>query len=141
MNARRLPGVRCSTLKTACSSLLCLMTMPGRIWVAGIDIKSKTLLLDLVAECLVLEGPLETGPPRRAWQTPHFSLLWKGCHFPPAATLASAPILATLAIRHPEFIFVASSSRNSNDFHARSCPHARTFGRPSATSSGCGHSP
>src|SRR5262245_28863868 len=38
MNARRLPGVRCSTLNTECKSLLCLMIMPGRIWVAGIDI-------------------------------------------------------------------------------------------------------
>src|SRR3974377_1807342 len=38
MNARRLPGVRCSTLNTECRSLLCLMTMPGRICVAGIAI-------------------------------------------------------------------------------------------------------
>src|ERR1700751_1589925 len=38
MKARRLPGVRCSTLKTECRSLLCLMIMPGRSWVAGIDI-------------------------------------------------------------------------------------------------------
>src|SRR6266480_4504158 len=36
MKARRLPGVRCSTVKTECSSLLCLMIMPGRICVAGI---------------------------------------------------------------------------------------------------------
>src|SRR5882672_5249042 len=38
MKARRLPGVRCSTLKTECRSLLCLMIMPGRSCVAGIDI-------------------------------------------------------------------------------------------------------
>src|SRR5271165_3766048 len=38
MKARRLPGVRCSTLNTECKSLLCLMIMPGRSWVAGIDI-------------------------------------------------------------------------------------------------------
>src|SRR5512147_2120577 len=36
MKARRLPGVRCSTLNTPCRSLLCLITMPGRSWVAGI---------------------------------------------------------------------------------------------------------
>src|SRR5271156_76942 len=45
MNARRFPGVRCSTLKTECSSLLCLMIMPGRICVAGIAIKEKLLHL------------------------------------------------------------------------------------------------
>src|SRR5271154_380536 len=45
MNARRFPGVRCSTLKTVCSSLLCLMIMPGRICVAGIAIKEKLLRL------------------------------------------------------------------------------------------------
>src|SRR5438105_15724340 len=44
MKARRLPGVRCSTLKTECRSLLCLMIMPGRIWVAGIDIAGLHLL-------------------------------------------------------------------------------------------------
>src|SRR5207253_6790125 len=38
MNARRFPGVRCSTLKTECRSLLCLMIMPGRSCVAGIAI-------------------------------------------------------------------------------------------------------
>ena len=47
MKARRLPGVRCSTLKTECRSLLCLMIMPGRSWVAGIDIACKTLLVRL----------------------------------------------------------------------------------------------
>src|ERR1700736_564329 len=47
MNARKLPGVRCSTLKTVCSSLLCLMIMPGRICVAGIAIKEKLLHLSL----------------------------------------------------------------------------------------------
>src|SRR5882762_2644080 len=44
INARRLPGVRCSTLNTECRSLLCLMIMPGRSWVAGIDIGAQTLL-------------------------------------------------------------------------------------------------
>src|SRR5438874_13366738 len=38
MKARRLPGVRCSTLKTECRSLLCLMIMPGRSCVAGMAI-------------------------------------------------------------------------------------------------------
>src|SRR5271157_194598 len=45
MKARRLPGVRCSTLNTECRSLLCLMIMPGRSWVAGIDIAGIHLLL------------------------------------------------------------------------------------------------
>src|SRR5262245_27027429 len=44
IKARRLPGVRCSTLNTECRSLLCLMIMPGRSWVAGIDIAAQTLL-------------------------------------------------------------------------------------------------
>src|SRR5579864_5375319 len=44
MKARRFPGVRCSTLNTECRSLLCLMIMPGRSWVAGIDIASDSLL-------------------------------------------------------------------------------------------------
>src|SRR6266436_5364890 len=44
IKARRLPGVRCSTLKTECRSLLCLMIIPGRIWVAGIDIAGNNLL-------------------------------------------------------------------------------------------------
>src|SRR5580700_4311315 len=39
MKARRLPGVLCSTLKTECRSLLCLIIMPGRSWVAGIDMR------------------------------------------------------------------------------------------------------
>jgi hypothetical protein len=39
MKARKFPGVRCSTLNTECNSLLCLMTMPGRICVAGIAIR------------------------------------------------------------------------------------------------------
>jgi hypothetical protein len=44
MKARKLPGVRCSTANTECRSLLCLMIMPGRIWVAGIDIAWRNLL-------------------------------------------------------------------------------------------------
>src|SRR5580693_9036529 len=39
MKARRLPGVRCSTLKTVCNWSLCLMIMPGRSCVAGIAIE------------------------------------------------------------------------------------------------------
>src|SRR5580658_2153612 len=46
MKARRFPGVRCSTLNTECRSLLCLMIMPGRIWVAGIDIAKEISLYD-----------------------------------------------------------------------------------------------
>src|SRR5215469_3714090 len=38
IKARRLPGVRCSTLKTECRSLLCLIIMPGRSCVAGMAI-------------------------------------------------------------------------------------------------------
>src|SRR5690242_15872760 len=44
MKARRFPGVRCSTLNTECRSLLCLMIMPGRSWVAGIAIAGNCLL-------------------------------------------------------------------------------------------------
>src|SRR5437667_3150747 len=47
INARRFPGVRCSTLKTECRSLLCLMIMPGRSCVAGMaiaELLSLTLL-------------------------------------------------------------------------------------------------
>src|ERR1700751_2686791 len=47
MNERKLPGVRCSTLKTVCSSLLCLIIIPGLICVAGIAIKEKLLHLSL----------------------------------------------------------------------------------------------
>src|ERR1700688_4848058 len=47
IKARKLPGVRCSTLKTECRSLLCLMIMPGRSWVAGMAIaKLLSLLLE-----------------------------------------------------------------------------------------------
>src|SRR5450432_4719090 len=46
MKARRLPGVRCSTEKTECRSLLCLMIMPGRSCVAGIDIGRTLSLCD-----------------------------------------------------------------------------------------------
>src|SRR5580692_4369993 len=46
IKARRFPGVRCSTLNTECRSLLCLMIMPGRIWVAGIDIAKEISLYD-----------------------------------------------------------------------------------------------
>src|ERR1700678_1533240 len=68
MNARRLPGVRCSTLKTVCSSLLCLMIMPGRICVAGIAIKEKLLhfLLNCCDRSKVDCSPFFTC--RRFWQ-------------------------------------------------------------------------
>src|SRR5512133_1251207 len=42
ISARKFPGVRCSTLNTECRSLLCLITMPGRSWVAGIAIAAKS---------------------------------------------------------------------------------------------------
>ena len=40
---RRLPGVRCSILKTENSSLLNLTTMPGRSCVAAIHMGSSSL--------------------------------------------------------------------------------------------------
>src|ERR1019366_9564907 len=46
IKARRLPGVRCSTLKTEWRSLLCRMIIPGRSWVAGIDIAGQISLDD-----------------------------------------------------------------------------------------------
>src|SRR5262244_4032591 len=48
MNARKFPGVRCSTLNTECRSLLCLMIMPGRSWVAGIAIAES---ISFIAGC------------------------------------------------------------------------------------------
>src|SRR5690348_392606 len=59
MKARRLPGVRCSTLNTKCRSLLCLMIIPGRSWVAGIDICGNALLLGFAA-CLSEASQQET---------------------------------------------------------------------------------
>src|SRR5260370_18457949 len=53
MKARRLPGVRCSTLNTECRSLLCLMIMPGRSWVAGMAM-GKSLSLHYLR---LAEGP------------------------------------------------------------------------------------
>src|SRR5579864_4218105 len=49
MKARKLPGVRCSTENTECRSLLCLIIMPGRSWVAGIDIAGKSPWM--IAQC------------------------------------------------------------------------------------------
>src|SRR3954465_80513 len=46
IKARRFPGVLCSTLNTECRSLLCLMIIPGRSWVAGIDIGRALSLYD-----------------------------------------------------------------------------------------------
>src|SRR3954471_16837475 len=74
MNARKLPGVRCSTLKTACNSLLCLITMPGRIWVAGIDIKVRNSPKGLLPEPLLGGRPSHI-PRGRVWQTLYSSLL------------------------------------------------------------------
>src|ERR1700730_6313726 len=65
MKARRLPGVRCSTLKTECRSLLCLMIMPGRSWVAGIDIAWKTLLHTLAVVKPAEGGGRPQVPPPR----------------------------------------------------------------------------
>src|SRR5207248_4194144 len=49
INARKFPGVRCSTLNTECRSLLCLMIMPGRSWVAGMAIaESSPYILELI---------------------------------------------------------------------------------------------
>src|SRR5690242_5045367 len=45
IKARKLPGVRCSTLNTECRSLLCLMIMPGRSCVAGIDMQLNFSLM------------------------------------------------------------------------------------------------
>src|SRR5690349_728905 len=59
INARKLPGVRCSTLNTEHKSLLCLMTMPGRIWVAGIAITK--LLLVWIREWLPIAGKRRAG--------------------------------------------------------------------------------
>src|SRR6266567_8334322 len=64
MKARRLPGVRCSTLKTECRSLLCLMIMPGRSWVAGIDIGEKLSLCDCGLQSRRKTGRLQDPPPR-----------------------------------------------------------------------------
>src|SRR5271166_4133661 len=61
MKARRLPGVRCSTEKTECRSLLCLMIMPGRSCVAGIDIAEK-----LSCKMAVFAEPAERACPERA---------------------------------------------------------------------------
>src|SRR5216683_8006225 len=66
INARRFPGVRCSTLKTECRSLLCLMIMPGRSWVAGIDI-AEIALLALIYDTDLLHNDLRQNdlrPPR-----------------------------------------------------------------------------
>src|SRR5437588_12897987 len=76
MKARRLPGVRCSTLKTECRSLLCLMIMPGRSWVAGMAI-AELLSLVALAKRLYLglaEGPAQ--PDRRCGLTSVFYTAW-----------------------------------------------------------------
>src|SRR5215469_8592077 len=62
---RRLPGVRCATLKTECNSLLNLITIPGRICVDVImkipDMKLNYQYSEREAESLLL-GP--TSPSR-----------------------------------------------------------------------------
>src|SRR6202047_25629 len=84
MKARRLPGVRCSTLNTECRSLLCLMIMPGRSWVAGIDIGGLHLLQSvgilaaghagLQRAHFCLAGVEVAGAFRRTWKlTLHFT--------------------------------------------------------------------
>src|ERR1039458_1923317 len=62
MKARRLPGVRCSTANTECRSLLCLMIMPGRSWVAGIDIAG----LHLLHFCQEFSAARQVRDPRQA---------------------------------------------------------------------------
>src|SRR5690349_10195148 len=64
MKARRLPGVRCSTLKTECRSLLCLMIMPGRSCVAGIDIGRKVSLYDCGMHEPAAKTQRKTGRPQ-----------------------------------------------------------------------------
>jgi hypothetical protein len=66
MKARRLPGVRCSTLNTECKSLLCLMIMPGRSWVAGIDIA----VLHLLQSAGILDSGAGRSGFRRTWNQP-----------------------------------------------------------------------
>src|ERR1700758_933280 len=75
MKARRLPGVRCSTLKTACRSLLCLMIMPGRSWVAGMAILNCSPWLPHARRYLGLtEGPYSHD--RRCGLTSVFYTAW-----------------------------------------------------------------
>ena len=74
IKARKFPGVRCSTLKTVCNSLLCLMIMPGRICVAGIAIREKLLHLSLDRRAFFLfrrwnESRLTTGLLNRRYPT------------------------------------------------------------------------
>src|SRR5579864_6297994 len=76
MKARRLPGVRCSTLKTECRSLLCLMIMPGRSWVAGIDIAEKLSLYDCGCEAGGRRGRPQIPPQRRLKD--YFTLTFAG---------------------------------------------------------------
>src|SRR3954463_13543550 len=70
MKARKLPGVRCSTLNTACRSLLCLMIMPGRNCVAGIAIRKLSYELRNLGQ---RDGAVETGMPELHWQTYDFT--------------------------------------------------------------------
>src|SRR5690242_5992256 len=68
IKARRLPGVRCSTEKTECRSLLCLMIMPGRSWVAGIDIVKELSLYDCALRSRRKAGRPQVPPPQgRKW--------------------------------------------------------------------------
>src|SRR5690242_12721974 len=77
MKARRLPGVRCSTLNTECRSLLCLMIIPGRSWVAGIDICGNALLLGF-ATCLSGASQQET---THQCYRPEINILYGICRF------------------------------------------------------------
>src|SRR5215468_8087506 len=76
MKARRLPGVRCSTENTECKSLLCLMIMPGRSWVAGIDMR-----VNVSSKSCDLLGPAKraTCPPDTGIK--HLSLHGDGAYF------------------------------------------------------------
>src|SRR5215469_3009102 len=77
MKARKLPGVRCSTLKTECRSLLCLMIMPGRSWVAGIDIAEQSPYeLRVAGGSRRSRVPPHTGPKQLSLQED--GKLWEG---------------------------------------------------------------
>src|SRR5438876_11982821 len=100
MKARRLPGVRCSTLKTECRSLLCLMIMPGRSWVAGIDIAEKLSLYDCGCEAGGRRGRPQIPPPRRLKD--YFTLTSAGKETFPHAELIEAGRNALIQIAFAE---------------------------------------
>src|SRR5229473_1986084 len=90
MKARRLPGVRCSTLNTECRSLLCLMIMPGRIWVAGIDIARNNLLQNNCGLLSWRKAGRPHFPPHKGRKVILHSGHWKG-NLPKAAFIVKGP--------------------------------------------------